>query len=53
MPVSATMPGSIPRSQPTSAGMASAWRLMFIPRPPCPGVPKRQNNSKKPFSPLN
>jgi hypothetical protein len=27
--------------------------LMFIPRPPCPGVPKRQNNSKKPFSPLN
>jgi hypothetical protein len=27
--------------------------LVFIPRPPCPGVPKRQNNSKKPFSPLN
>ncbi len=53
MPVSAPMPGLIPKSRPISAGMASAWRLTFIQRPPCPGAPKRRNSSKKPFLPLN
>ena len=28
MPVSATTPGSIPKSRPTNAGMVSVWRLM-------------------------
>ncbi len=46
MRASATMPGSIRKSRPTSAATVSAWRLMFIPRPPCPGVPKRRNSSK-------
>ena len=45
--------GIDPKSPPTSGATESELPLMFIPRPPCPGAPKRQNSSKTLCSPLN